>query len=127
MNGSRSARAATFRQLVLQLFLTALFCLNPVADPALPAQAQSKDRVTRLLEELSNAPRPSGFEGPVRDILAREMPAAGLEVSTDGLGSVIGVLHGSVIDRSDLDHAVDLLPKILPQLSTKTVAEIARF
>lgn len=53
------------------------------------------DRVARLLEELSNASGPSGFEGPVRDILARELRAAGLEVSTDGLGSVIGVLRGS--------------------------------
>jgi endoglucanase len=59
------------------------------------AQAQSKDRATRLLEELANAPGPSGFEGAVRAILAREMGAAGLEVSTDGLGSVIGVLRGA--------------------------------
>jgi endoglucanase len=50
--------------------------------------------MARLLEELANAPGPSGFEGAVRAILTREMRAAGLEVSTDGLGSVIGVLRG---------------------------------
>jgi len=50
--------------------------------------------VARLLQELSNAPGPSGFEGPVREILERELRAAGLEVSTDGLGSVIGALPG---------------------------------
>ncbi|HLM98513.1 MAG TPA: M20/M25/M40 family metallo-hydrolase [Bryobacteraceae bacterium] len=56
---------------------------------------QPTDRVERLLEELSNASGPSGFEGPVREIVARELRGQGLEVSTDGLGSVIGVLRGS--------------------------------
>ncbi len=60
-----------------------------------PAPSQQTDRVVKLLEELSNAPAPSGFEGPVRDILTREFRAAGLYVSNDGLGSVVGVLHGS--------------------------------
>ena len=61
---------------------------------ALPAPAQQGDRVLKLLEELSNAPAPSGYEGPVRDILKREFKAAGLDVSNDGLGSIIGVLRG---------------------------------
>src|SRR4051794_4627262 len=61
---------------------------------ALPVPGQQADRVVKLLEELSNAPAPSGFEGPVRDILRREFQAAGLEVSNDGMGSVIGVLRG---------------------------------
>jgi putative aminopeptidase FrvX len=61
---------------------------------ALPVPGQQADRVVKLLEELSNAPAPSGFEGPVRDILRREFRAAGLEVSNDGMGSVIGVLRG---------------------------------
>src|SRR5215468_8601690 len=38
---------------------------------------------------------PSGFEGPVREIIVRELRALGVETSTDGLGSVIGVLAGS--------------------------------
>lgn len=58
--------------------------------------AYPQDRVEKLLAELSNADGVSGFEGSVRKILEREMRAAGLEVSTDGLGSVIGVLRGSV-------------------------------
>jgi endoglucanase len=61
----------------------------------LPAPAQQGDRVLKLLEELSNAPAPSGYEGPVRDILRREFQAAGLDVSNDGMGSIIGVLRGS--------------------------------
>ena len=61
----------------------------------LPASAQSGDRVLKLLEELSNTVAPSGYEGPVREILRREFRAAGLEISTDGMGSIIGVLRGS--------------------------------
>ncbi len=76
------------RKLILRLGLLLLVLVYP-------APSQQTDRVVRLLEELSNAPAPSGFEGPVRDILTREFRAAGLDVSNDGLGSVIGVLHGS--------------------------------
>ena len=61
----------------------------------LPALAQQGDRVGKLLEELSNTVAPSGYEGPVREILRREFRAAGLEISPDGMGSIIGVLRGS--------------------------------
>ena len=57
------------------------------------AQAQP-DRVVRLMEELTNAPGPSGFEGPVRAIVERELRAAGADISHDGLGSVIGEIPG---------------------------------
>ena len=39
---------------------------------ALLAQSTGGDRIERLLAELSNAPAPSGFEGPVREIVQRE-------------------------------------------------------
>ena len=64
---------------------------------ALPVPGQQGDRVVKLLKELSDAPAPSGYEGPVRDILRREFQAAGLEVSNDGMGSVIGVLRGPTV------------------------------
>ena len=80
--------------MLTRIFCTFL-CLNFLAYPAWPAQAEKKDRIERLLEELSNAPGPSGFEGPVREIVIREFRSAGVAVSTDGLGSVIGVLPGS--------------------------------
>jgi endoglucanase len=47
------------------------------------------------MEELTNAHGPSGFEGPVREIFVREMRAAGAEISTDGLGSVIAKVKGT--------------------------------
>jgi putative aminopeptidase FrvX len=58
------------------------------------AQRQNTDSVITLLKELVDAPGPPGFEGPVRAILMREFTAVGVETSTDGLGSVIGVLPG---------------------------------
>jgi endoglucanase len=58
------------------------------------SQEPKQDRVAALLRELSVAVGPSGFEGPVRTIVTRELRAAGLDVSTDGMGSVIGVLPG---------------------------------
>ena len=57
--------------------------------------AQQKDRVANLMEELTNAHGPSGFEGPVREIFVREMRAAGAEISIDGLGSVIAKVKGT--------------------------------
>jgi putative aminopeptidase FrvX len=59
-----------------------------------PGPLAGQDRIESLLAELSTAGGAPGFEGQVRGILEREMRAAGLEVSTDGLGSVIGVLRG---------------------------------
>ncbi len=56
--------------------------------------AFGQDRVVRLMEELTNAPGPSGFEGPVREIVERELRSLGLAISHDGLGSVIGELAG---------------------------------
>lgn len=56
--------------------------------------AQKNDRVVSLMEELTNAHGPSGFEGPVREIFTRELRSLGAEVSTDGLGSVIGTVRG---------------------------------
>ena len=70
------------------LFGLLLFVLAP------PMAAQQENRAVKLLEELSNAPAPSGFEGPVRDILRREFQKDGLEISHDGMGSIIGVLRG---------------------------------
>lgn len=52
------------------------------------------DDVERLLEELANAPGPTGFEGPVRAIARRELAPISSVVETDGLGSLIARLDG---------------------------------
>ena len=47
------------------------------------------DTVKNLLEELTNAYGPSGFEGPVRSIVRRELTPICDDLETDGLGSLI--------------------------------------
>src|SRR5579864_4196930 len=60
-----------------------------------PLFGQQRDRIIRLMEELTNAHGPSGFEGPVREIFTREMRDAGAEISNDGVGSVIAKVQGT--------------------------------
>lgn len=48
--------------------------------------------VQPLLEELSNAYGPSGFEGPVRAIVRRKLTPLADAIETDGLGSLIARL-----------------------------------
>ncbi|MDE2861427.1 MAG: M42 family metallopeptidase [Chloroflexota bacterium] len=50
------------------------------------------DNVESLLEELTNAHGPSGFEGPVRAIMQRELSGLCDGLDTDGIGSLIGRL-----------------------------------
>jgi putative aminopeptidase FrvX len=69
----------------LSLFLLGL-CLSATSHA---------DATSKLLEELSNAHGPSGFEGPVRDIVRREMAPLADRVEIDGLGSVIGIIEVS--------------------------------
>jgi len=52
------------------------------------------DRVQGLLEELTNAYGPSGFEGPVRSIVERELKPICNELKTDGVGSLISRMDG---------------------------------
>ncbi len=53
------------------------------------------DTVKNLLEELTNAYGPSGFEGPVRNIVQRELEPICDDLETDGLGSLISRLKGA--------------------------------
>jgi len=78
------------------LVLAGVMALTAAAATRLQAQGGVKDdRVVRLMEEYTNAPAPSGDEGAVRELVLRDFHAAGLAVSIDGMGSVIGVLRGA--------------------------------
>ncbi len=54
--------------------------------------------VARLLAALTNAPGPSGFEGPVRTLLREELRPYAADVTTDGLGSLIARLGSAPPD-----------------------------
>lgn len=56
---------------------------------------QPADRSLALLEELTNAFAPSGFEDPVRAILRREWTPLLRDLRTDGLGNLLGTRPGS--------------------------------
>ena len=49
----------------------------------------------RILERLSNALGPTGFEGPVREIVREELELVVDSIGNDGLGSVISELKGA--------------------------------
>jgi endoglucanase len=48
-----------------------------------------------LLADLSNAYGPTGFEGPVRQVMRRELTPLAADVRTDGLGSLIARFDGT--------------------------------
>ena len=52
-------------------------------------------RIERLLDELTNAYGPSGFEGPVRAIMRAQLAPLSDHLETDGLGSLIARLRGN--------------------------------
>jgi len=77
-----------------QISTSLLLVAALVATIPAPAATQPQDPVVQLLEALTNAPGPSGFEGPVRDIVTIGLNELGAEISHDGLGSVIGRFDG---------------------------------
>ena len=90
--------------------LAALAALLPVPAPAAPG-----DRTQSLLQELSDAPGPPGFEEAVRRIMVREMkPYA--RISYDGLGSVIAQ-NGTAGPRVMLDAHMDELGGVVRRVT----------
>lgn len=68
----------------------------PVAEAAMQPRpaATALDATARLLQTLSEAPGPSGFEEEVRKIVVAEYTALGAAIEYDGLGSVLATLPG---------------------------------
>ena len=67
-----------------------------VAAAPLQAAAPVLDATAQLLETLSEAPGPSGFEEEVRRVVVAEYTKLGASIEYDGLGSVLAVLPGAV-------------------------------
>lgn len=57
-------------------------------------RGQTPDRVVKLLAALTDAAAPSGFEGPVREILKREWQGLLTDIHADGIGNLFGTLAG---------------------------------
>lgn len=77
----------------------------------------SSDATVQLLQKLTAAPGPSGFEEPVAKIMVHEMKPYVSKITYDGLGSVIAV-QGSTGPRVMLDAHMDevggLIRRITP-------------
>ena len=92
------------------VMLAALAALLPMSAPAAP-----EDRTRSLLQELSDAAGPPGFEEEVRRIMVREMqPYA--RISYDGLGSVVAQT-GTAGPRVMLDAHMDELGGVVRRIS----------
>ena len=90
-----------------------------LAWPA-PGQEVDFDPIERLLEELTNAHGPTGFEGPVREIVRREFTPLADEIITDGLGSLIARLDGSsdgprIMLAAHMDEVGMIVKRITPE------------
>ena len=71
--------------------------------------AQQPDRTEQLLQRLADAPGPSGFEEPVRALMAAEMkPFVTVPIHYDGMGSLIAQ-QGATGPRIMIDAHMDEL------------------
>lgn len=88
-----------------------------VAVIALAALAPAQDRVTQLLQQLTAAPGPSGFEEPVRKIMVGQMRPWTDQLRYDGLGSVIarqGATGPRIMIDAHMDELGGLIRRIRP-------------
>ena len=82
--------------------------LSIFAQDRTPQPSLSQDATIQLLEKLTNAPGPSGYEEPVAKIMVNEMKPYADKITYDGLGSVIAQ-QGASGPRVMLDAHMDEL------------------
>ena len=97
---------------ILVAFLVATFLAQ--TRPSTPAA--SGDETLQLLRALADAPGPSGFEEPVRKIMADRMKPLSDKISYDGMGSVIAV-QGTSGPRIMVDAHMDELGGIIRRVT----------
>ncbi len=76
------------------------------------------DETVQLLQQLSDAHGPSGFEEPVRKIMVERMKPLADKLSYDGLGSVIAVQGGSgprVMIDAHMDELGGVVRRVTPE------------
>lgn len=78
--------------------------------------SMAQDQTTQLLQLLSDAPGPPGFEEPVRKIMVERMAPLADRLSYDGLGSVIAT-QGSSGPRIMIDAHMDELGAVVRRVT----------
>lgn len=81
-----------------------------------PFTAPAQDATANLLERLSNAFGPSGFEEPVRQVMVSEMKPYSDSLKFDGLGSIIAS-QGSAGPRVMVDAHMDELGGMIRRIT----------
>ena len=102
MNSSGEFRASRFS------FAVAARTILCAALLLFAAAARAQDQTVQLLQLLTDAPGPPGFEEPVRKIMVERMTPLADKISYDGLGSVIAT-QGSSGPRVMIDAHMDEL------------------
>ena len=101
---------------MLSIHLHRLSILLLIAGIAAPAAAQ--DRTITLLQQLADAPGPSGFEEPVRKVLVDLMKPLASTLTFDGLGSIIAT-HGTSGPRVMVDAHMDELGGMIRRVTPR--------
>lgn len=77
---------------------------------------EAQDTTVQLLEKVSNAPGPPGFEEPIRKILVEYMKPLASSIRYDGMGSIIAA-HGSAGPRVMVDAHMDKLGGMIRRIT----------
>jgi putative aminopeptidase FrvX len=96
-------------------------------DAAMLVNLKLRDFFLRVAEENSISVQTEVTSKGAEDSAELQRYAAGKPAINFAVATRYLHTHNSLIDRADLDRAIELLLKILPRLDAKTVSEISRF
>jgi len=89
-----------------------------LAVSALPRAAAAQDRTVALLQQLTDAAGPPGFEEPIRKVMVDLMRPLAASVTFDGLGSIIatqGTRGPRVMVDAHMDELGGMIRRVTPR------------
>ena len=104
----------SFRAMKLRALVTAL----AISACALSAPAAAQDRVVALLQQITDAAGPPGFEEPIRKIMVDAMKPLASSLAFDGLGSIIatqGTQGPRVMVDAHMDELGGMIRRVTPR------------
>jgi len=98
--------------------LRALVTALAISACALSAPAAAQDRVVALLQQITDAAGPPGFEEPIRKIMVDAMKPLASSLAFDGLGSIIatqGTQGPRVMVDAHMDELGGMIRRVTPR------------
>jgi putative aminopeptidase FrvX len=98
--------------------LRALVTALAISACALSAPADAQDRVVALLQQITDAAGPPGFEEPIRKVLVDAMKPLASSLAFDGLGSIIatqGTQGPRVMVDAHMDELGGMIRRVTPR------------